>query len=330
MAGLFSPLETAGLSLENRIVMPPMANYLCGEDGAITDALLEHYGRRAGKEVALVIVEHSYVLPSGRAHKKQLGLHDDRLVPGLTRLVEEVHRHGARIGIQITHAGSNTGSDVLGEQPLAPSALPHPVRENAGTARELTYLDLAALKEAFAAAARRAVAAGFDMVEIHGAHGYLLNQFFSPLTNKRSDEYGGSLENRLRFPLEVVAAVRQAVGKDFSLFYRFGADDQMPGGITVGEAQKATPLLAEAGVNVLDLSGGLCGARKTGSGFFLYLAEGIKPAAGIPVMVTGGLGDPHLADRVIREGTADLVGIGRALLADPDWAVKARATIVAQ
>ena len=327
MADLFSPLEVPGLSLKNRVVMPPMANYLCGEDGGITEALLEHYGRRAGRDVALVIVEHSYVLPSGRAHKKQLGLHDDRLVPGLQRLVEEVHARGAKIGIQITHAGSNTAAEVLGEQPLAPSAVPHPVREGAETPRELTAYELGTVKEAFAAAARRAQAAGFDMVEIHGAHGYLLNQFFSPLTNKRGDQYGGSLENRLRFPLEVIAAVRQAVGKDFCLFYRFGADDQVAGGVTVEDAQKAVPLLEGAGINVLDLSGGMCGARKTGSGFFNYLASAIKPVAAIPVLVTGGLGDPQLADQVIREGTADLVGIGRALLADPDWAVKAKAVV---
>ncbi|MGB9846466.1 MAG: NADH:flavin oxidoreductase, partial [Desulfotomaculales bacterium] len=139
------------------------------------------------------------------------------------------------------------------------------------------------------------------------------------------DEYGGSLENRLRFPLEVIAAVRRAVGESFCLFYRFGADDQMPGGVTPDDARRAAPLLVEAGVDVLDLSGGMCGAStKTGSGFFLYLAEAVKPAVNIPVLVTGGLGDPLLADRVIREGTADLVGIGRALLADPDWVLKAR------
>ncbi len=330
MAGLFSPLETPGLNLKNRVVMPPMANYLCAEDGGVTEPLLEHYRARAGRDIALLIVEHSYVLPSGRAHKKQLGLHDDRLVPGLKRLVEEVHAGGARIGIQITHAGSNTGAEVLGEQPLAPSAVPHPVREGAEIPRELSADEMATIREAFAGAAKRAVLAGFDMVEIHGAHGYLLNQFFSPLTNKRSDQYGGGLENRMRFPLEVVAAVRRAVGSDFCLFYRFGADDRLPGGVTPEEAQKAVPFLTEAGINVLDLSGGLCGPRKTGRGFFNYLAEALKPVARIPVLVTGGLEDPLLADSVIRNGTADLVGIGRALLADPDWAVKARMTLAAQ
>jgi 2,4-dienoyl-CoA reductase-like NADH-dependent reductase (Old Yellow Enzyme family) len=300
-----------------------MANNLA-EEGEVNERLVAHYCRRAEAEVGLIIVEHSFVLPSGRASKKQLGISDDALVPGLRKLVEEVHRRGARIGIQITHAGSNTTAEVLGHSPLAPSAVPHP-RYSDQVPAEMSKEDLRAIKEAFVAAARRAKEAGFDLLEIHGAHGYLLNQFFSPLTNQRRDEYGGSLENRLRFPLEVIAAVRRSVGESFCLFYRFGADDQMPGGVTPDDARRAAPLLVEAGVDVLDLSGGMCGAStKTGSGFFLYLAEAVKPAVNIPVLVTGGLGDPLLADRVIREGTADLVGIGRALLADPDWVLKAR------
>lgn len=326
MVNLFTPLETPRLQVKNRIVMPPMANYLCPESGEMSDELIAHYTRRAEAEVALLIVEHSYVRPDGRANKKQLGIHDDALVPGLKRLVDEVHRRGAKIGIQITHAGSNTGAEVLGRPPLAPSAVPHP-NGNGEIPQEISAADLAALKEAFAAAARRAKEAGFDMVEIHGAHGYLLNQFFSPLTNRRTDEYGGSFDRRLRFPLEVVEAVRRAVGNDYCIFYRFGADDRMPGGLTTEDARRAAPALVEAGVDVLDLSGGLCGARLSGNGFFVYLAEAVKPAVNVPVLVTGGLGEPALANAVIAEGRADLVGIGRALLADPDWALKAKAAL---
>ncbi|MDI6710059.1 MAG: NADH:flavin oxidoreductase [Thermoanaerobacterales bacterium] len=328
MPNLFSALETPKLSLKNRIVMPPMANNLCAENGAVNDILIAHYQRRAEAEVALLIVEHSYVLPSGRAGRKQLGIHDDALVAGLRRLVDEVHRRGAKIGIQITHAGSNTSSEVLGHQPLAPSPVPHPSKRYNEVPKELSKDELGTIRESFAAAARRAKEAGFDMVEIHGAHGYLLNQFFSPLTNRRDDEYGGSFENRLRFPREVVAAVRQAVGETFCIFYRFGADDQMAGGITTDDARRAAPLLVEAGVDVLDLSGGMCGASsKTGTGFFNYLAEAVKPVVNVPVMVTGGLGDPRQANRVIEEGIADLVGIGRALLADPEWALKAKTVV---
>lgn len=326
MAGLFTPLETVKLQLKNRIVMPPMANYLCPESGEMNDALIEHYNRRAEAAVALLIVEHSYVRPDGRANKKQLGIHDDAMVPGLKRLVDEVHRRGAKTGIQITHAGSNTSAAVLGRPPLAPSAVPHPAG-GGEMPQELSTADMAALKEAFAAAARRAKEAGFDMVEIHCAHGYLLNQFFSPLTNRRTDEYGGSFEKRLRFPLEVVEAVRRAVGEDYCVFCRFGADDRMPGGLTTEDARRAAPALVEAGVDVLDLSGGLCGARLDGGGFFVYLAEAVKPAVHVPVLVTGGLGDPVLANAVIAEGKADLVGIGRALLADPEWALKAQAAL---
>ncbi|HHW44629.1 MAG TPA: NADH:flavin oxidoreductase [Desulfotomaculum sp.] len=326
MASLFTPFESPKLQLKNRVVMPPMANYLCPESGEINEALIAHYNRRAEAEVALLIVEHSYVTPSGRADKKQLGIHDDALVPGLRRLVEEVHRRGAKIGIQITHAGSNTSTAVLDRTPLAPSAVPHP-NGRGEVPQELSTAEMNGIKEAFAAAARRAKEAGFDMVEIHGAHGYLLNQFFSPLTNRRTDQYGGSFDRRLRFPLEVVEAVRRAVGDDYCLFYRLGADDRMPGGITPGDARRAAPALVEAGVDVLDLSGGLCGARLSGSGFFVYLAEAVKPAVKVPVLVTGGLGDPVLANAVIAEGKADLVGIGRALLADPEWARKAKAVL---
>ncbi|MDI3281291.1 MAG: NADH:flavin oxidoreductase, partial [Bacillota bacterium] len=163
-------------------------------------------------------------------------------------------------------------------------------------------------------------------------HGYLLNQFFSPLTNRRTDEYGGTRENRLRFPLEVVAAVRQAVGPDYPVFYRFGASDRLPDGLTVEDGRFAAPRLVEAGVDVLDVSGGLCGSRPAGAppGYFVPLAEAIKPVVSVPVLVTGGITEPELADRIIREGKADLVGIGRALLADPRWPEKAREVLLGQ
>lgn len=327
MINLFSPLETDKIKLKNRIVMPPMANNLCDESGEVNDGHISHYSRRAGAEIGLIIVEHSYVTPPGRASKKQLGIHQDSLLPGLKKLVEEVHSRGAKIGIQITHAGSNTTSEALGRVPLAPSPSPHP-RFPGVIPEELSPEDLRALAGDFASAARRAKEAGFDMVEIHGAHGYLLNQFFSPITNRRGDLYGGSFENRLRFPLEVLEAVRGAVGNDFCVFYRLGADDQTPGGNTPEEGRRAARALAEAGVDVIDISGGLCGASgKQGEGFFNYLAEAVKPAVNTPVLVTGGLGDPALANSVIARGVADLAGIGRALLADPDWAVRAKEII---
>lgn len=331
MPGLFDPLEIKGLRLKNRIVMPPMANNQATEEGLVTSELIAHYVERAEGGVALVMVEHSYVVPAGRFNRRQLAITSDAALPGLRELVERVHAAGAAIGLQITHAGSATTTEEAGVQPEAPSPVLHPT-VGKEIPRELTREDLDRIRAAFAEAARRVRAAGFDLVEIHGAHGYLLNQFYSPLTNRRTDEYGGTRENRLRFPLEVVAAVRQAVGPDYPVFYRFGASDRLPDGLTVEDGRFAAPRLVEAGVDVLDISGGLCGSRPAGAppGYFVPLAEAIKPVVSVPVLVTGGITEPELADRIIREGKADLVGIGRALLADPRWPEKAREALLGQ
>jgi len=174
-----------------------------------------------------------------------------------------------------------------------------------------------------------AVKAGFDAVEVHGVHGYLLNQFTSPLTNRRSDRYGGSLENRMRLPLEIVAEVRARVGLDYPVLYRLGADDMMEGGLTVEEGQRTAVALVEAGVDVMDVSGGHCGYEigVTSQGYFLPLAERIKQVIEVPVIGVGGIREPEFADQVIRQGRVDLVAVGRAILHDPEWARKAVATL---
>ncbi len=234
-------------------------------------------------------------------------------------------------GVQITHGGGKTSRAVIGTQPLAPS---DGVLPNVGTdvARALTLSDLDALEECYIAAARRVVEAGFDFVEVHGAHGYLLSEFLSPLANRRTDEYGGSLENRLRFPLRMVKAVRRVVGGDFLVLYRLGGSDYMPGGLTEAEGQQAAQALVAAGVDLLDVSGGLCDAALPGwdgqsQGYFVPLAAGIKAAVKVPVIAVGGITDPVFADRVVRSGQVDLVGIGRAMLKNPDWASEARAAL---
>ena len=321
MEKLFSPLQVKNLELANRIVFPPMANNLAADDGKVTQRLFEHYAARAD-QVGLIIVEHSYVNPTGRINNNQLGIHTDDCVAGLTELVEVIHNAGSKCGIQITHAGGAAKEEMIGQLALAPSAISHP--RDGGMPREISISEIAQLIEDFATAARRAKQAGFDMVEIHGAHGYLLNQFLSPYTNQRGDQYGGSLANRLRLPLEVLKAVRAVVGPEYPVFYRLGADDGIEGGLTAEEGAKAAVILAEAGVDTLDLSGGLLGFRtKSGQGFFVYLAEKIKPLVKVPVLVTGGITTPELAEKILSDGTADLVGIGRALNANPNWAVEA-------
>ncbi|MEW6398072.1 MAG: NADH:flavin oxidoreductase [Bacillota bacterium] len=327
MPGLLAPLEFKGMELRNRIVMPPMASDVATADGEPTQRHFDHYLPRARGGVALVIVEHSYVDTGGRLTRTQLGMHHDGLIAAYRRLVEAIREAGAKVAIQITHAGGATTEEVAGARPVGPSEVLNPRSHRAPRALEAG--ELAALAEAFATAARRARLAGFDGVEIHGAHGFLLNQFLSPVTNRRQDEYGGPLENRVRFPLEVVRAVRAAVGADYPLLYRLGAADNVPGGLTLEESQVVVPWLVESGVDLVDVTGGLGGSRPPGAppGYFVPLAEGIKQVVRVPVVVTGGITDPIFADRIVREGKADLVGIGRALLADPDWARKAIAAL---
>jgi len=334
--------------------MPPMALDIAGESGEVTSQILEHYYQRVKKNtldegkknrtgisraregIGLVIVEHSYVNSSGRAHPRQLGIYDDKLLPGLKKLAESIHKEGVPVGIQISHAGARALDELL-----APSGIEVPFLKRYGKEssldssmeknndfknrpQELSKEEIGKIIIDFANAAVRAQKAGFDFVEIHGAHGYLLNQFYSPLTNKRSDEYGGNIENRLRFAQQIIEAVRKSIGSGFSVFYRLGADDRMPGGNSIEESVKAVHYLEEAGVNCLDLSGGLCGYLKNGSeGFFTYMAEMLKPVVNIPVMVTGGITKVSTANEIISHNKADLVGIGRAILTDPAWARKA-------
>ncbi len=325
MSGLFSPIDIRGLKLKNRIVMPPMASYTGTEEGYITPETSQYYRARAAGGVGLIIIEHTYVLPSGRRHRRQLGLVSDAHAGLLRPLVDEVHRHGAVAVIQLTHAGAKATADVIGQTPIAPSTVKASSDEPAAAAMDAHQIDQ--VIAAFAACARRAADAGFDGVELHGAHGYLLNQFMSPVTNSRTDEYGDGPEGRLRLPLRVIHAVREAVGPELIIMYRLGADDGLPGGITPEDALKIAPRLVDAGVDVIDVSGGLRGYQPfewKGEGFFADISSRVKTVCGAPVIVTGGVKSPATADSIVRQSKADLVGIGRALLKDPNWTAHAR------
>jgi NADPH2 dehydrogenase len=321
LAGLLDPLEVKGLMLKNRIVMPPMHTGLATTEGAVTDSLVEHYVSRS-KALGLVIIEHSYVSLAGKLSDKQLGIHDDGLVSGLERLSSRIHATGTPVVIQINHAGRSASVDLTGMQPLAPSP--------SESARELLVEEIEALTEVFTVAAERAIKAGFDGVEVHGAHGFLLNQFFSPLTNRRLDEYGGSLEKRMRFPLEVVRSIRKRIGGRL-LLYRLGSDDMDPAGTRIEDSQRFAVKLEEAGVDIIDVSGGLCGSRpeelQGKQGYFVPQAQQIKQVVDMPVIGVGGIVDAKYAERLVREERVDLVAVGRELLKDPDWAKKARRTL---
>jgi 2,4-dienoyl-CoA reductase-like NADH-dependent reductase (Old Yellow Enzyme family) len=304
-----------------------MATDKATPNGEVTDSLINHYAQRA-RSVGLLITEHSYVCFEGKLSRNQLGIYDDKLINGLSRLTREIHKKETPIVAQINHAGGRSTSKVTGAQPVGPSPVCAP--ENTEVPKEITRSEIERLVEAYRQAARRAVQAGYDAVEIHGAHGFLLSQFLSPLANRRSDEYGGPLENRMRFPLMIVETVRKELPLQFPLLYRLGADDRLAGGLTLNESTKAAKLLVEAGINALDISGGLCGSRPEGlenQGYYLYLAEKMRSVVDVPVIGVGGIKDPKFADETVRTGRADMVAVGRAILAEPNWALKAVETL---
>lgn len=325
MPNLLSPLSCAGLTLRNRIVMPPMWSGQAKPDGQVTDAIVEYHRVRAAAGCGLITVEHSFVHPGGRHSATQIGVHDDTMIPGLTRLATAIKAEGAVACLQIAHAGSRTSSAVLGRKPVGPSAVRHPRERDGETPEELTKAGIAGVVAAFGAAAARAREAGFDAVEIHAAHGFLLSQFLSPLCNHRTDEYGTSPDGRRQMHVETIAEVCRRIGHDRAIFIRLGACDEMTGGLTLDEGCATAARLAEAGVDLISVSGGLQGSELTGRapGYFVPYAAAIKSFVTIPIMVTGGIADPALADRIIRNGRADLIGIGRAMLNDAQWARKA-------
>ena len=323
MPTLLDPIKIGPLHLKNRIVMPPMATGLATTKGEVTEALIKHYVRRA-KALGLLIVEHSYVERRGRLSPHQLGIFDDSLIPGLTKLTESVHALGTPVAIQINHAGRMTTSEICGAQPVAPSPVPHSAEHE--IPRALSKKEIEPLVEAFGSAAKCAVESGFDAVEIHGAHGFLLNQFLSPLSNRRGDEYGGRLQGRMRFPLQIVIRVKEEIG-DFPLLYRLGAGDVKPGGLSLNESKIVAQKLVEKGIHAIDVSGGMIGSRPEALqgtlGYFVPFAEEIKKVVDVPVIGVGGIRTPEFANELIVKGRADLVAVGRAILADADWASKA-------
>lgn len=321
MVDIFSPITIKNMTLTNRIVIPPIAVYKAAFSGAATDDMLQHYSALAQTGVGLVIMEHSFVNMQGRVNMRQAGMHSEEMLDNYRRLTEMIHSIGGIIGAQLNHGGTICRREVIGSQPAGPSCIKHP--RGSDLPREMGESEIHRIITDFGRAALLAKKSGFDMVEIHGAHGYLLNQFLSPLTNRRNDRYGGSRENRISFLIQVVEAVRRAVGKNYPVFFRLGGDDRMYGGLTVEDAHWVALRLVLAGIDVLDLSGGLGGYDGTGQGYFVYMAEAVKPVVDIPIMITGGIKDPAFANQLLASGTADLVGVGRALLHDHYWMDKA-------
>ncbi len=338
---LFQPLELRGLTLPNRAWVPPMCQYsVDAQDGVPNQWHLLHYGSFAIGGFGLIVAEATAVTPEGRISSFDTGLWNDEQTAAWRAVTDAVHGLGGRIGIQLGHAGRKASTDrewpgyrtrVVppqegGWQPVGPTTAPGVGEQFAGkTVHALTEPEILAIIDAFAAAARRAVEAGFDAVEIHSAHGYLLHQFYSPLSNTRTDGWGTDLEGRLRLPVEVARATRAAIPDDMPLLARLSATDWCEDGWTVEDSVGLTRRFKAAGVDLLDVSsGGNSAARiPVAPGYQAGLAARIRSGAEIPVSAVGMIWEPALAEKLVAEGSTDAVMIGRGALRDSDWPLRA-------
>lgn len=327
---LLSPGRIGRLEVRNRLVMPPMATNYGGENGEVTERMVRYYAERAKGGTGLIIVENAQIdYPGGKNVVLQHRIDDDKFIPGLRWLAESIHDHGALAFQQIHHAGRQTSLGVTEGAPVVSSS-PIPCGFMQIQPEELSREQIEVLIEKFADAATRAKLAGFDGIELHGAHGYLINQFMSPWTNKRVDQWGGTFERRMRFPLEIIRRCRQRVGDRFAIGFRMSADEFIEGGIHQEEGIRIAQTLEKAGIDILHVSTGIYESMTAvlepmsyGEGWRVYLAEAIKKAISIPVITVGVIRTPEMADQIIAEGKADFVAIGRGLITDPEFAVKA-------
>lgn len=305
-----TPLKIKNMELKNRLVMPPMATAKAGKDGKISNDVCTYYDEKTkGGWIGLVICEHSFVMQEGKAGAGQVSISKDEDLEGLRRLVDTIHANGTCVFAQIAHAGQRAKKDITGMEPAGPDTMDNQ--------------HIQEVIESFADAAKRAREAGFDGVEIHSAHGYLLNQFYSPLANHRTDEYG---TDKLKIHKEVIKAVRKAVGNDFPVALRLGACDYAEGGNTILEAVAAAKELEACGIDLLDISGGMNGYIRPGhteQGYFQDVSEAVKQEVKIPVLLTGGITDVNAAEDLLARRKADLIGAGRAILKDTSWSEKA-------
>ena len=333
---LLTPARIGNVEIRNRIVLPAMTTRCADADGQVTEDSLAYYAARARGGVGLITVEMAAPERAGRHRFHELGIHDDRFLPGLRRLTDTIHLHGARASIQLGHGGGHTRRDICGETPIAPSAIPHPVYETFNQTivpEAMSQARIAETVAAFARAASRAREAGFDCVEIHGAHGYLISQFLTPFENRRTDEYGGSLENRARFGLEVLRAVKLAV-PGMPVIFRLSVDDFFPGGMPWEEGRQVALWVAGQGADGLHIAAGHYRSLPSAArqippmaepdATFLHYAAAISPLVDVPVIAVARLGDPLVAAAAVARGDATFIALGRTLIADPDWVEKLR------
>jgi len=334
---LMTPLTIRSMEIANRVVMPPMGTALGNNDGTVSEANLAYMKRRARSGAGLYITEIVEVHPLGAASPRCMGVWDDRFVPGLSKLADVVHARGGKIAMQLHHAGRESFYQLSKGTAVAPSAIPSYIFGFAGTPREMTPEEIRETIASFGRAALRAKAAGFDAVELHGAHGYLLMQFLSAHSNQRTDEYGGDFRDRARFMIECIREVRSQVGDDFPVSLRISGEECIRGGYGIEDMQTIIPDLVKAGADMIHTSFGTHGNAQMHidtpnpsapveyeQGFKVRLARKIKEVTDVPVIAVGRFTDPYYMNEVIANGDADLVAVGRQHLADPDFLNNAR------
>jgi 2,4-dienoyl-CoA reductase (NADPH2) len=320
---LFKPLNIKGLRLKNRITMAPLYLGYAGLDGKVTPLMLYHYKLMAQSGASLIVVENSSITPQGSGSPRTLRSDDDRTIKSLESLAGAIKDEKTLAGLQVNHAGRFAYVD----EPVAPS----PVRAFGKTPRALTKKEITTIQKQFAKSALRVKQSGFDLVELHGGTGYLLSQFVSPRTNTREDEYGGNIDKRIKFPIEVLKRVKDLVG-DFPVGYRFLADEWLPDGLHLKESRVLARALAENGVDYLSIMGGTYESfflpeiikKSRKPGYMVSLSGAIKKEVKVPVISAGRISTPARAESILKEKKADLIGLARMLWVDPEWPLKAR------
>lgn len=319
---IFEEIKAKNTDFKNRIIMPPMATAKADENGHISKEILDYYEEKTSHGLfSLVIVEHNFIDPLGKASGRQVSIADDSSIEGLKKLAKVIKDSGSKAVVQINHAGSTAREKIIGQRPVGPSEIKNPSQKDTELPRELTIDEIKEIEDKFADAALRVKKAGFDGVEIHSAHGYLLNQFLSPLTNKREDEYGGDIKGRIKIHLEIIKKVREKVGENYPIFLRLGAGDGKEAGLSQADAIYAAKAFEKQGVDVLDISGGMClyFSDDDYPGFFDYLSKPIYEEVDIPVILTGGVKAGKDIEDILERDVCDLVGVGRAVFKDSDW-----------
>jgi 2,4-dienoyl-CoA reductase-like NADH-dependent reductase (Old Yellow Enzyme family) len=326
---LKTSIQINNMHLKNRLVMPPMATSKSGNDGSVTDELCEYYNDKSnGGFIGLIITEHSYISPEGRSREGQLSISNDNDIEGLKKLVNIIHQNETKVIAQMNHSGAVSRPENVLIDNLSASAVKLPnARSELKIPKKMNSSDIKKVISDFTDSALRAKQAGFDGVEIHSAHGYLLNQFFSPLTNKRNDEYNGNtLDGRIKLHLDIIKSIRKAVGPNYPIALRLGACDYIDGGITIEDSIYAAKKFECASLDLLDISGSYhfySNPNSTEEGYFSELTKAIKAELTIPVILTGGVVSSETAEKLLKDNKADLIGVGRAILKDSNWAKNA-------